>query len=97
MKAVYIQRHGPGGDVKGNDVRGPSLGANQVLVRVQAAGINPSDIASVEGRFPNTLLPRIAGRDFAGEVVKGPADVVGTKVWGSGGDLGITRDGTHAE
>src|SRR5262245_7241125 len=97
MKAVYIQRHGPVADLKVSDVRAPTLGANEVLVRVQASGINPSDIASVEGRFPNTLLPRIAGRDFAGEVVKGPAEVVGTKVWGSGGDLGITRDGTHAE
>src|SRR5690606_28708669 len=35
--------------------------------------------------------------DFAGRVVEGPAEWVGADVWGSGGDLGIARDGTHAE
>src|SRR5262249_5002368 len=30
-------------------------------------------------------------------VVDGPLDLVGAEVWGSGGDLGFTRDGTHAE
>jgi NADPH:quinone reductase len=97
MKAVYIQRHGPVADLKVSDVPEPAPGADEVLVRVQAAGINPSDVVSVEGRFPNAVLPRIVGRDFAGKVVKGPEDVVGTEVWGSGGDLGITRNGTHAE
>jgi NADPH:quinone reductase len=29
--------------------------------------------------------------------VEGPADLIRAKVWGSGGDLGISRDGTHAE
>lgn len=75
----------------------PSIGANQVLVRIEASGINPSDVASVEGRFPHGVLPRIVGRDFAGTIVQGPTELVGTKVWGSGGDLGITRDGTHAD
>ena len=66
-------------------------------MKVEASGINPSDVASVQGRFPVAVLPRIVGRDFAGRVVEGPADLIGTEVWGSGGDLGITRDGTHAE
>jgi NADPH:quinone reductase-like Zn-dependent oxidoreductase len=30
-------------------------------------------------------------------VLAGPADWVGVEVWGSGGDTGFTRDGTHAE
>jgi NADPH:quinone reductase-like Zn-dependent oxidoreductase len=68
-----------------------------VLVKVEASGINPSDVASVQGRFPVSVLPRIVGRDFAGRVADGPAELVGTEVWGTGGDLGISRDGTHAE
>jgi NADPH:quinone reductase-like Zn-dependent oxidoreductase len=32
-----------------------------------------------------------------GRVCEGPADLLGQDVWGSGGDLGIGRDGTHAE
>jgi NADPH:quinone reductase-like Zn-dependent oxidoreductase len=68
-----------------------------VLVKVGASGINPSDIVSVEGRFAGSVLPRIVGRDFAGTVVEGPAELIGTEVWGTGGDLGISRNGTHAE
>jgi NADPH:quinone reductase-like Zn-dependent oxidoreductase len=42
-------------------------------------------------------LPRIPGRDFAGVVVEGPQELLGTEVWGTGGgDLGFIRDGSHA-
>ena len=44
-----------------------------------------------------TCLPRILGRDFAGTIEAGPLDCIGQEVWGTGGDLGFTRDGTHAE
>jgi NADPH:quinone reductase len=44
-----------------------------------------------------TTLQRTPGRDFAGVVVEGPSNLVGTEVWGSGGDIGFTRDGSHAE
>jgi NADPH:quinone reductase-like Zn-dependent oxidoreductase len=39
----------------------------------------------------------VPGRDFAGVVVDGPAEWIGVEVWGSGGDVGFTRDGSHAE
>jgi NADPH:quinone reductase-like Zn-dependent oxidoreductase len=39
----------------------------------------------------------VPGRDFAGTVVEGPADWIGAEVWGTGGDIGFTRDGSHAE
>lgn len=64
---------------------------------MREAGINPSDIASAEGRFPGAVLPRIIGRDFAGRIVRGPDEFIGAEVWGTGGDVGITREGTHAE
>ncbi len=44
-----------------------------------------------------TTLPRIPGRDYAGVVERGPASWLGAGVWGTGGDVGFTRDGTHAE
>jgi len=97
MKALYIRKHGPVSDLKISEVQIPSMKPNDVLVKVEAAGINPSDMASVQGRFPHAVLPRIVGRDFAGTVTQGPAELVGSKVWGTGGDLGIDRDGTHAE
>jgi len=97
MKAIYIQRYGELKDLKVSETSTPIIEPGEVLVKVEASGINPSDLASVQGRFPHGVLPRIVGRDFAGTVAQGPAELVGSKVWGSGGDLGITRDGTHAE
>ncbi len=97
MKALYIQQHGDISSLKVSDVPVPSIKPGEVLVQVEAAGINPSDLGSVQGRFPHAVLPRIVGRDFAGTVVEGPAELIGKKVWGTGGDLGIDRDGTHAE
>jgi NADPH:quinone reductase-like Zn-dependent oxidoreductase len=42
-------------------------------------------------------LPRTPGRDFAGVVVDGPQNLRGREIWGTGGDVGFTRDGSHAE
>lgn len=74
----------------------PIPGPGQALVRVAAAGVNPSDVKAALGLMPQAVFPRTPGRDYAGTVVAGPADWIGKAVWGSGGDLGITRDGTHA-
>ena len=46
--------------------------------------------------MPQAAWPRTPGRDWAGVVVEGPGDLVGQEVFGAGGDLGVTRDGTHA-
>lgn len=97
MKALHITAHGPPSTLKPVDVPQRALAAGCVRVRVEAAAVNPSDVLSVEGRFPHAVLPRALGRDFAGRVVEGPKELVGAEVWGTGGDLGITRDGTHAE
>jgi NADPH:quinone reductase-like Zn-dependent oxidoreductase len=63
---------------------------------VKAAAINPSDIGNVAGRFKSTTLPRTPGRDFAGVIAKGKRQE-GEEVWGSAPELGIVRDGSHAE
>lgn len=98
MKAIQITKFGEPGDVvKLVDVKPAPLGLGEVRVKVEAAGINPSDIANIRGLFPDTRLPRVVGRDFAGTIVEGPPQLIGQQVWGSGGDIGFTRDGTHAE
>src|SRR4051812_45741192 len=97
MQALQITRHGPPAELRARDVPAPQVGPGQVRVEIQGAGVNPSDVASAEGRFPGAVLPRVLGRDFAGIVTEGPADLVGAPVWGTGGDLGNSRDGTHAE
>jgi NADPH:quinone reductase len=74
----------------------PRIDASDCLIEVESAGVNPSDVKAVLGFMPHAVWPRTPGRDYAGRVIDGPADLVGKAVWGSGGDLGIRRDGTHA-
>lgn len=65
------------------------------LVRVLAAAVNPSDVKACLGLMPQAVWPRTPGRDFAGVVVEGPSEWLGHAVYGSGGDVGITRNGSH--
>jgi NADPH2:quinone reductase len=76
----------------------PAPAEGQALVEVAAAAVNRSDLLNVLGMMPITQYPRVPGRDFAGTVLEGPEDLVGTSVWGTGGnELGFGHDGTHAE
>jgi NADPH:quinone reductase len=69
---------------------------NELLIEVKAAAVNPSDVKAATGLMPYAVLPRTPGRDYAGIVIDGPADWIGRDVFGSSGDLGIRRDGSHA-
>jgi len=73
-----------------------SRGPQDVIVEIKAAGVNPSDVKAATGLMPYAVFPRTPGRDFAGVVVDGPSEWLGREVFGSSGDLGIRRDGTHA-
>jgi len=75
----------------------PKVHPGEVLVEVHAAAINCSDVHNVMGKMPQTTLPRIPGRDFAGVVVEGHPTLLGTEVWGSGGELGCSVHGSHAD
>ena len=97
MKAVRFAQHGKPSVLTIEDMPDPVPAANEAVVRVIAASINPSDAKNVAGAMEQTTLPRTPGRDFAGVVEAGPPDWIGAEVWGSGGDVGFTRDGTHAE
>ena len=70
---------------------------DQAVIRIMAASVNPSDVKNVAGQMEHTILPRVPGRDFSGIVEHGPADWIGAQVWGTGGEIGFTEDGTHAE
>ena len=79
------------------EVPAPIADEKTAVVRVMAASINPSDVKNVAGAMRQTKAPRIPGRDFAGVVEAGPPKWIGADVWGTGGDTGFTRDGTHCE
>ena len=96
MRALRFREFGPPSVLRIEECPIPEPSAGEALVRVKAAAINPSDIGNVAGRFKKTTLPRTPGRDFAGVVVNGKQHE-GEEVWGTGPDLGIVRDGSHAE
>lgn len=97
MKALRFDHYGKPEVMEYTDVPTPVIDTDGALVRVRAASVNPSDVKNVSGHFSNTTLPRIPGRDFSGVVEQGPKEWIGAEVWGTGGDIGFTRDGTHAQ
>jgi len=97
MKAVRFTRHGKPDALTIEDLADPVAGEGEALIRIEAASINPSDVKNVAGAMEQTTLPRTPGRDFSGVVQAGPAAWIGAEVWGTGGDTGFTRDGSHAE
>ena len=96
MKAIQFKTFGNPEVLETVDLPTPQADADSVVVQIKAASVNPSDVKNVSGHFEHTVLPRTPGRDFSGVVVDGPQAWLGAEVWGTGGDIGFTRDGTHA-
>ena len=100
MRAVRYHEHG-GRDVLQVDegVERPEPGRNEVLVRVEAAAVNPVDTYFRDGSYQPAELPMIPGSDFAGEVAAVGDGVEefaeGDRVFSTG--LGNDRQGTCAE
>jgi NADPH:quinone reductase len=97
VKALRFDRTGSLDELKLVEIETPVPGESEALVRVYAAGLNPSDVKNVLGRFHDTTPPRTPGRDFSGVVEDGPEEWIGREVWGTGSELGFSHDGTHAE
>jgi NADPH2:quinone reductase len=97
MKALRFEKTGSLDELRIQELAIPAIVSGEVLIQVKAAAINPSDVKNVLGKMHETSVPRIPGRDFAGVVTDGPSEWVGKMVFGSGGNLGFGRDGTHAE
>ena len=68
MNALQFSATGDLAALRLVDIPTPVPAAGDVLVQIKAAGLNPSDVKNVLGRFPYTTLPRIPGRDFAGVI-----------------------------
>jgi NADPH:quinone reductase len=97
MTAVRPDKPGDPADLRAQQVAIPQHGHEVALVRVHAAGVNRSDVLACRGILAGPF-PRVLGRDYAGTVIAGPSRWNGRRVWGAGGgDLGVSRDGTHGE
>jgi len=95
MKALRFRKYGPPDALKLEEIDDATPAAGEVLIKVSAAAINPSDVKNVAGLFSATL-PRTPGRDYAGTVVS-PGAWKGREVWGSGAGFGVLRDGAQAQ
>ena len=74
MKALQIESFGAPSEVlKYVDVEDTPLGADEVRVRIEAAGINPSDVGNVNGKFPATTLPASSAGILLARYPKGQA------------------------
>ena len=102
MRAVVFRTFGDPSVLSVEDVDVKLADAGQVLVRVEAAAVNPADLAARAGAFGPMLPPGryVPGWDVAGVVVEvgpGVADFrVGDAVVGMS-DWLVTKVGTHAE
>lgn len=70
MKAVLVHQYGPSSVLRPEDVPIPGLKPGQVLIRVHAAGVNPSDWKLRRGDFKliPVKFPTILGSECAGMV-----------------------------
>jgi NADPH:quinone reductase-like Zn-dependent oxidoreductase len=100
MKAFVVAQYGKDG-FRAADVPAPTVGTNDVLVKVSAASINPLDKMIRNGEFKQLLKykpPFVIGHDVAGVVAQVGAAVtdfkVGDEVYARPRDL---RIGTFAE
>ncbi|MDT9688427.1 NADP-dependent oxidoreductase [Streptomyces sp. P9(2023)] len=77
MKAFLVEKYGGPAGVRAAEVPDPQVGAEDVLVEIRAASVNPLDIKLRDGAFKAFLpyrLPLVLGNDLAGKVVRvGPS------------------------
>ncbi len=101
MKAAYIHEPGPVDSIVYGDLPMPEPTGSQVLVRVEAASVNPVDTYIRSGMIAMELpTPFVVGCDLAGTVEAVGPDAsrfqVGDRVWGTNQGL-LGRQGTCAE
>ena len=78
MKALTFKRYGKSPDIGFADLPRPTLKANELLVQVHAASVNPVDNMIMTGMFKPVLhlqLPATLGSDLAGVVIEVGSDV----------------------
>src|SRR4051812_25742705 len=97
MRVVVITKPGPPEVLEVREVERPEPGAEQILVRVRATGLNRADLLQREGRYPPPpgVPADRPGLEFAGEVAAlGP----GARLWREGQRVfGVVAGAAHAE
>lgn len=99
MRAVVIREAGAPEVLRIEHRPLPVPNAKQVLIRVEAFGLNRSEMFTRQGHSPDVLFPRILGIEAAGVVVAAPCGQfdAGEKVATVMGGMGRDYDGGYAE
>lgn len=97
MRALQFSEFGPVSNLRLVELPEPKADPTTAVVKIAAASITPSDVKNVQGKMEHTTLPRVPGRDYAGTVVAGPKEWLGAEVWGTGGEIGYSINGSHAD
>lgn len=100
MRAVRLSEHGGPEVLRVEEIERPEPGEGELLIAVEAAGVNPVDTYFREGSYPPAELPFTPGVDFAGRVAETGDGVEGfesgDRVFGTG--IGNTEfQGAYAE
>lgn len=92
MKAIVITRLGGPDVLEVRDMPDPVPDAGQVVVRVEAGGLNFADLMTAQGGYPGTPKPPlVAGREFAGVEAASGRRVMGYMQWGAFAEKVATR------
>jgi len=92
MKAIVITRLGGPEVLEVRNVPEPVAQAGQVLVRVEAGGLNFADFMTAQGGYPGTPKPPlVAGREFAGVEDATGRRVMGYTQWAAFGEQTLAR------
>ena len=99
MRAVRYHEYGGPEVLQVEEIDRPEPAADEVLIEVAAAGVNPVDTYFREGAYEPFTLPMVTGVDAAGEATSVGDDVTGIDTGDAVVATGLNKDhyGTCAE
>jgi NADPH:quinone reductase len=99
MRAVVLDGPGPAEALHVREVPRPVPAAGQVLIRIEAFGLNRSELHTRLGLAEGVTFPRVPGIEATGIVAESPGGEfeVGQQVVAMMGGMGRTFDGGYAE
>ena len=99
MRAVVLDAPGPPEALQIRDLPIPTPQPGQVLIKVEAFGLNRSELHTRLGLADGVTFPRVLGIEATGTVAESPGGefIVGQQVAALMGGMGRTFDGGYAE
>jgi len=100
MRAVRLHEHGDADVLQVDEIDRPEPAADELLIEVAAAGVNPVDTYFRDGSYTPVDVPFTPGVDFSGVVAEGGESAdgfeEGDRVYGTGIG-GAAAQGAYAE